>query len=548
QADARELRITPEPVGENRERGRSADRAPGGALREERVGVNAREPEQAGLQNLVAGVEIETLPDELVLLHEQLNPDLNRAAQEVRLGDADEEIFLTVARRDVEFQRLAVTEQVIGRVADPEEAAADARDAAVELNLLPPALLHLQVNFHRLITRVGARGRIFLLDLLKEAELIEAQDREVPVPLVVRVAFVDQHLAPHHHVARVGVADEFEAAQRELLALVHFERDFDLALLVGLINEFRDEFRAGLDVAEFAVKILDVLVNAFLNRLGRRVLADLEARDGRDDAGLEARHTFLIDLGHLVATADFDGDGDAQAGPAAAQEGDREAAAHRARALDLRLTDDRLEVALVAEEEAQLPLQVGFEFILEVDVLGGEAREQPGLLDVFHRVAQLALRESGLARKDDLLDADALAFTDVVNQRDGGGRDVFDLDVNGGVGVALFGQQFAQHVAGGIDLRRVELGILADPDAALLEARQDVALGRRFEPAILDVANDRILADLKGDDFAPARAVLHEQPGFDRVEPAGAEDRLQIAAQLGLAVYVSLLALHVIEN
>src|SRR5207244_6344999 len=133
-------RVSLELAREERERGRRAHRSARRALREERVGVDTQEPEEARLQELIRVPEVEALPDELQLLHEQLDAEADRFAAEVRFREADQEVLLAVARRDVEGQRLAVTEQVVGRVADAEEAAGITRDAAVQLDLLASLL------------------------------------------------------------------------------------------------------------------------------------------------------------------------------------------------------------------------------------------------------------------------------------------------------------------------------------------------------------------------------------------------------------------------
>ena len=51
-----------------------------------------------------------------------------------------------------------------------------------------------------------------------------------------RIAFVQRDFAAHNHVTSVGVADEFQAAQRKLATFVNFQRDLDLAFFSSFIK------------------------------------------------------------------------------------------------------------------------------------------------------------------------------------------------------------------------------------------------------------------------------------------------------------------------
>ena len=78
-------------------------------------------------------------------------------------------------------QRLAQAEEVVGGVVEPHEAAGDARNAAVQADGVLAALLHLQRDIDGVGLRVALDvGRLFLLQHFEVAELVQAQDAEIP--------------------------------------------------------------------------------------------------------------------------------------------------------------------------------------------------------------------------------------------------------------------------------------------------------------------------------------------------------------------------------
>ena len=85
--------------------------------------------------------------------------------------------------------------------------------------MLATALRDLQgyINFGALFVRAKVRIALFI-NWIEEAKLVETQDRDFIETLIVNVAFVDEHFAPEHVVARKRVAQKFQATQRELLA------------------------------------------------------------------------------------------------------------------------------------------------------------------------------------------------------------------------------------------------------------------------------------------------------------------------------------------
>ena len=76
-----------------------------------------------------------------------------------------------------ERQRLAQAEEVVGGVVESDEAAGDARDAAVQADGVLAALLHLERDIHGVGLRIALDvGGFFLLQHFEVAELVEAQD------------------------------------------------------------------------------------------------------------------------------------------------------------------------------------------------------------------------------------------------------------------------------------------------------------------------------------------------------------------------------------
>src|SRR5262249_8243542 len=183
--------------------------------------------------------------------------------------------------------RLTIAQQIVGRVTDADKTARIAGDAAIEGELLSTPLFHLQVDVDGLIAVVSPCDGILLFDLFEQSELIQLQDRKVPIAFVVGLAFVDDDFPSQDMISRHRVADELEAVQRELSALINFQRNLDLTLLLRFIYELGYEVYTCLDIALGSVKILDPFEDVLLNHLGIRVLAGLQPRDGSNDARLK---------------------------------------------------------------------------------------------------------------------------------------------------------------------------------------------------------------------------------------------------------------------
>ena len=177
-----------------------------------------RRAEQALLRRSVAGKE-RALAEELLRGSEDREASRDRAIAKIRLRERELERALAITVSQIERGRLAATEKIVGRIIETEERAADAGDAAVERDLLATFLNNLEVDVNPSLLFVRAKVRIAVfINRIEEAKLVETQDRDFIKTLIVNVAFVDEHFAPEHVVARKRVAQKFQAAQRELLA------------------------------------------------------------------------------------------------------------------------------------------------------------------------------------------------------------------------------------------------------------------------------------------------------------------------------------------
>ena len=108
------------------------------------------------------------------------------------------------------------------------------RHAAVQADRVLAALLHLERDIHGVGLRIALDvGGFFLLQHFEIAELVQAQDAEVPQLGIEHVAFVEQDFAADDLVARGGVAGEIDAADEELLAFVGGQGEIDLVACLG---------------------------------------------------------------------------------------------------------------------------------------------------------------------------------------------------------------------------------------------------------------------------------------------------------------------------
>ena len=117
-----------------------------------------------------------------------------------------------------------------------------------------PRSFTFSVNVHCVVLGVARDvGRFVFLQHFEVAELVQTEQRDLPQPRIEQVAFVNQHFAPDHLVARGGVARKIEPANKELLALVHVQRKVDLARFARIRIEVR--LRHHVQEAELAVQL-----------------------------------------------------------------------------------------------------------------------------------------------------------------------------------------------------------------------------------------------------------------------------------------------------
>jgi len=67
--------------------------------------------------------------------------------------------------------------------------------------------------------------RVFRLDRVEIAELVEPQNTQLPAAVVVHLSFVEEKFAANHFVASTRVSREFNAPHEELLLLIEFHRE-----------------------------------------------------------------------------------------------------------------------------------------------------------------------------------------------------------------------------------------------------------------------------------------------------------------------------------
>ncbi len=92
----------------------------------------------------------------------------------------------------------------------------------------------------------------FFLEDFEIAELVEAQDAQLPQVGIENIAFVDQQLAADHLVASGGVAGEIDAPDEELMALVEGQRQIDF---VGIGDRLKGRLGHEIDIAELPVEL-----------------------------------------------------------------------------------------------------------------------------------------------------------------------------------------------------------------------------------------------------------------------------------------------------
>ena len=100
--------------------------------------------------------------------------------------------------------------------------------------------------------------------------------------LVVDIAFVDQHFATQHVVARKRVADELQPAQGKLLAFFDRDHEIDDAFvrILRIVFEGWHRFSGVFDEALLAVKLLQILKQRLADLLAVGDVAFVKTDDG----------------------------------------------------------------------------------------------------------------------------------------------------------------------------------------------------------------------------------------------------------------------------
>ena len=188
-----------------------------------------------------------------------LEAGLDGPVKQVGLGESEHQVALTAAETGVYGKRLAQSKEIVGAVIETDKGAGQTADAALQSDAVLPFLMHFQREIDCAILLVQvAFGRIGIvgLELIKIAELVQAQQAQLPVMRVVDLAFLQCDFAADDFVAGGGVALELDAAHVELFAFVDVERyvhDLLFVIETGVGN-------AGVvDVAILTVSLAQVL-------------------------------------------------------------------------------------------------------------------------------------------------------------------------------------------------------------------------------------------------------------------------------------------------
>ncbi len=223
----------------------------------------------------------------------------DRAVEQVRLAERQLVVLVALAGQHRQRQRFALAEEIRRLEGELGEGALELRHAGAERQLVAVLLLELQgdVDLVLLARRLVDLDVLVALERLEVAELIEVLDALLE-RLGVEDAALDQlHLAADHVVVRGAVAEEGDAVDEVLLALLHVHRHVDdgragLALghgrgggalrlfhvaRLGVLGEVaeREVGEGGeLEVADRAVdlaRLLHALADALLRVVGARL-------------------------------------------------------------------------------------------------------------------------------------------------------------------------------------------------------------------------------------------------------------------------------------
>ncbi len=470
-------------------------------------------------------------------------PALHRLVEKIRLGES--ELYRAQARADLRAQaeRLAQAEEIVRRIGSADKASGDARHAAVQLNGVLAAFFHLQRDVHGVGLGIALDvGRLFFLQRLEVAELVQAQDAEVPQPGVEQVAFVDQQLAANHFIASGRVAGEIDAADEELLALVdgqievHFVRAAHW-LRIGLHDE--------IDVPEFAVQLAHILY-AFAQLGGGERIArrHLEQRAHERLRRPEELHSGKRDIPQRVLVAFVDVYRDVGGLAGLFGEEQEHTSARRVHGLRFGAFHARHEESVFLIEHADaLLILVQFRLIerLREQVLEKDRIGDPDGAQVLHRTNHRAVVLRVVAFDIDLPHLHLGPLVYFEHDVQGGRRNGLNLGGYRGVLTAALGEQFEQHVLRSLHFGRIVLRFHGKADLALLVAVQNIGNANRLVAFVGD-----------GPDHGP---LFHDESndpsGFARlpfelqvVQPAGVPQRHEIAMKHRFVQFVARPADH----
>ena len=187
---------------------------------------------------------------------------------------------MTVSDTDGERKHFTAAGKVIGRIFQAKERTADARNAAVERDLLAPFFFDLDDQIDIALFFVGSLFNVlFRIDRVEVLSLIQALDRDAQIIVIVDIAFVEKELAPHHLVTRKCISDELKPAKRELFALIDRYLDIDntFVRIRGIVLEFGLELGVVLNESLRSVNFFQIFVNNVLKPLSVGDVACFEA-------------------------------------------------------------------------------------------------------------------------------------------------------------------------------------------------------------------------------------------------------------------------------
>ena len=116
---------------------------------------------------------------------------------------------------------LPQSSEVVRLVVDANETAADAADTACQTDRLLAPLLNLDQDIDAAVLRPLDDFVVLLLDLVEEAQLIQAQDGHLQEVAVKQVGLLQDELPAQNLVTRLGVAGEIDPVNDVLLSLGH---------------------------------------------------------------------------------------------------------------------------------------------------------------------------------------------------------------------------------------------------------------------------------------------------------------------------------------